>query len=326
MGKRLDTLARQDIEMTAEYSRDGADGGTASTERNQGLAMSNHPDSAENARGATRGVSNLSIPMTTPISSAESEEQAAGRVVCRFSCGAASAVAAKLAIARYPGHDVVIHYSDTRSEHPDNERFLADCEAWFGAKVIRLHSDRYHDVWDVWERRNMLVSGGTGFAPCTDELKRMTAELAQRPGDIIVLGYTAEEEHRLARTRVRNPAENLVAPLIDAGLTKGDCLAIVDRAGIAIPEMYKLGFNNNNCIGCPRGGMGYWNHIRRHFPDVFDRMAKLERRLGHAMIPDGKTGRRVFLDELDPERGHPLAEPAIECSIMCHATEQELAA
>ena len=248
------------------------------------------------------------------------------RVVCRFSCGAASAVATKLALAKYGAtHDVVIHYSDTRSEHPDNERFLTDCEAWFRQSVERLHSERYHDVWDVWERRNMLVSGATGFAPCTEELKRMTAEMAWRPGDTIIMGYTSEEQHRADRVRKRNPGELIETPLIDANLRKADCLAIVQRAGIELPAMYALGFKNNNCIGCPRGGMGYWNNIRRHFPDVFDRMAKLERRLGQAILPDGKTGKRVFLDELDPQRGHMATEPDIECSIMCALAEEDLA-
>lgn len=248
------------------------------------------------------------------------------RVVCRFSCGAASAVATKLTLAKYAGHDVVIHYSDTRSEHPDNERFLKDCEAWFGQPVERLHSERYHDVWDVWTRRKMLVSGRTGFAPCTEELKRMTAEMAQRPGDILILGYTKEEEKRLTRVRARNPGDDIRAPLIDAGLGKADCLAMIERAGIALPAMYALGFKNNNCIGCPRGGMGYWNNVRRHFPDVFARMAALERELGMAIIPDGKAGARVFLDELDPSRGNEATEPEIECSIMCAMAEQEIAA
>lgn len=246
------------------------------------------------------------------------------RVVCRFSCGAASAVATKLTLAKFPNGGVVIHYSDTRSEHPDNERFLADCEAWFGQSVERLHSDRYHDVWDVWTKRRMLVSGQRGFAPCTDELKRLTAERAQQPGDVIVLGYTAEEAHRLLRVRERNPGETFSAPLIDAGLTKSDCFALLERAGIALPAMYRLGFKNNNCIGCPRGGMGYWNNIRQHFPDVFDRMAKLERELGQAIIPDGKVGKRVFLDELDPNRGDLATEPQIDCSIMCEIAEQDL--
>lgn len=249
------------------------------------------------------------------------------RIVCRFSCGAASAVATKLTLAKYAAdHDVVIHYSDTRSEHPDNERFLRECEGWFGRPVERLTSERYHDVWDVWTRRRMLVSGQRGFAPCTEELKRMTAEMAQRPGDIIVMGYTAEEEHRLNRVRARHPGQAIEAPLVEKRLNKSDCFAILSRAGIALPAMYALGFKNNNCLGCPRGGMGYWNNIRRHFPEVFDRMAALERDIGMAIIPDGKSGKRVFLDELDPARGDQATEPEIECSIMCMLAEEDIAA
>lgn len=247
------------------------------------------------------------------------------RIVCRFSCGAASAVATKLALAKYgASEEIVIHYSDTRSEHPDNERFLADCEGWFGQKVERLTSERYSDVWDVWTRRRMFVSGQTGFAPCTEELKRMTAEMAQRPGDVIVLGYTVEEGERFARVRKRNPGETIEAPLIDKGLTKADCFGLLGRAGIALPAMYALGFRNNNCIGCPRGGMGYWNNIRRHFPEVFARMAKLEREIGMAILHDGKGSERIFLDDLHPDRGNAATEPNIECSIMCHLAEHDI--
>ena len=32
--------------------------------------------------------------------------------------------------------------------------------------------------------------------------------------------------------------------------------------------MYDLGYPNNNCIGCIKGGMGYWNRIRKDFPDI----------------------------------------------------------
>jgi hypothetical protein len=183
--------------------------------------------------------------------------------------------------------------------------------------------DAFGPLWDVWTRRRMFVSGQTGFAPCTEELKRMTAEMAQRPGDVIVLGYTAEEATRFARVRKRNPGETIEAPLIDKGLTKADCFGMLDRAGIALPAMYGLGFRNNNCIGCPRGGMGYWNNIRRHFPEVFARMAKLEREIGMAILHDGKGSDRIFLDELAPDRGDAATEPNIECSIMCHLAEQD---
>ena len=62
-----------------------------------------------------------------------------GRLVSWFSCGAASAVAAKLAIA--DGDPVTVVYCEVMEEHPDNQRFLKDCENWFGQeiKIGRAH-------------------------------------------------------------------------------------------------------------------------------------------------------------------------------------------
>ena len=55
------------------------------------------------------------------------------RIVCWFSCGAASAVATKIAIAENAGKlPLIVAYTEVIEEHPDNKRFLADCEKWFG--------------------------------------------------------------------------------------------------------------------------------------------------------------------------------------------------
>ena len=62
--------------------------------------------------------------------------------------------------------------------------------------------------------------------------------------------------------------------------------------------MYDLGYPNNNCIGCIKGGMGYWNKIRTDFPDVFEHRAKLEKELGFSILKDSH-GNPVFLDELE---------------------------
>lgn len=51
-------------------------------------------------------------------------------VIAWFSCGATSAVACKMALSMYD--DVRIVYIETGSGHPDNERFLKDCERWYG--------------------------------------------------------------------------------------------------------------------------------------------------------------------------------------------------
>ena len=48
------------------------------------------------------------------------------RIVCWFSCGAASAVATKLAIAKYDLlYEVIIARCIVKEEHPDNDRFAA---------------------------------------------------------------------------------------------------------------------------------------------------------------------------------------------------------
>ena len=237
-----------------------------------------------------------------------------------ISAGAASAVAAKLDLAAHPGADVLLAYTDPGSEHPDNERFLADLEQWLQQPIVRLRSEKYIDTWRVWNERRYL--NGPSGALCTVELKKKQRHAIQRPDDVQVFGYTAEEAHRADRFREQNPEVDLATPLIDMGLTKDDCLAIIERAGITLPAMYLLGYRNNNCIGCPKGGIGYWNKIRRDFPDVFARMATLERDLGHTCTRD-ESG-PVWLDELDPERGNHADEPSFECSLLCAIAEGAL--
>lgn len=243
------------------------------------------------------------------------------RIICRYSCGAASAVATKMTLRKY-GHGRVEIVYDPGSEHPDNVRFRADCERWFGKPVTVLKSDKYADTWAVWEGERFIAS--QHGAPCTGILKREPWHAVERPSDILVLGYTCEERDRADSLRKANFERMIETPLIEAGLSKADCLAMIERAGIDLPAMYHLGFQNNNCIGCPKGGRGYWNMIRKHFPEKFDRMALLQRELGVAfwLEPDGTE---LFLDQLDPKRGVQHDEPNIDCSVMCHIAEKDLA-
>lgn len=243
------------------------------------------------------------------------------RVVCWFSAGAASAVAAKLILAENDPADVRIAYIDPGSEHPDNERFVADCEAWFAHPIDRLRSDKYADTWQVWTERRFIV-GPTG-ALCTAELKKKVRYGFERPDDRQVFGYTVEETNRADRFRQQNPGVDLDTPLIRHGLSKDDCLAMVDRAGLELPAMYKLGYRNNNCIGCPKGGIGYWNKIRKDFPATFARMAELEREIGHSVLSDDAGP--VWLDKLHPDRGNHQAEPSFDCSLLCVLAEERYA-
>ena len=52
-------------------------------------------------------------------------------------------------------------------------------------------------------------------------------------------------------------------PLTEMNLSKQDAHAILDRLGIKRPTMYDLVYQNNNCIGCVKGGM--WNEQNKIF-------------------------------------------------------------
>ena len=239
------------------------------------------------------------------------------RIVCWFSCGAASAVATKLAIAENAGKlPLVIAYTEVIEEHPDNHRFLSECEDWFGQKILVLGNDKYkRSIYETFKTSAMNIKGS---APCTRQLKKTVRQRFEEAGDRQVFGYTMEEQARLDRFIDANADVDIWAPLIDKNLNKSDCLAMLENAGIELPAMYRMGYNNNNCIGCVKGGMGYWNKIKIDFPEAFDRMAKLERFKGQTVLKDR------YLDELKPTDGNYPKEPNIECSIFCHMAEKQL--
>lgn len=245
------------------------------------------------------------------------------RIVCWFSCGAASAVATKLAIVENAGRmPLVVARCIVREEHPDNDRFSADCEKWFGIPITNLIAEKFNgSIYRVFEKRSYI--SGIGGAPCTMELKKGPRLSFELPTDRHVFGYCAEEQERWDRFLDANNID-AVSPLIDRGLQHPDCLSMVKDAGIELPEMYKLGYQHNNCIGCCKAtGAGYWNKIRQDFPDQFDRMAKESRRLGARMTRIGDE--RIFLDELPPGVGDYMKEPEIQCGIFCEMAKNEIA-
>jgi hypothetical protein len=249
------------------------------------------------------------------------------RIVAQFSCGAASAVATKLAIAQHPRVEIINAY--LLEEHPDNLRFKADCAAWFGQQVVTLRNFKDDaSVVRVFRRKQYMM--GPNGAPCSRALKRDVLDGWKQPGDVMVFGYTVEEADRLDDFRERYPDRPVLAPLIDAGLGKEDCKAMVERAGIVLPMMYRLGYDNANCIGCVKGGEGYWRAIREDFPDQFEATCLLQDEIGEgSWFLRYRSGPRQ--NERFPLRDLPAGEPRRNeklpsCSFFCEIAEAEYSA
>ena len=242
------------------------------------------------------------------------------RIICWFSCGAASAIATKLAISKYGKENLIIARCIVQEEHYDNDRFSDDCQNWFEHPITNLSNEKYlGSIFEVFRKRK-YISGVSG-APCTLILKKQVREKFQLPTDKHVFGYCSEEQDRWDSFLDANNID-AVSPIIDAGLEHKDCLAMIQNAGIELPEMYKLGYKHNNCIGCCKAqGGGYWNKIRTDFPYQFERMAKVSRSMGVTLIRE--EGIRIFLDELTEGYGNYQEEPEIQCGIFCELAERE---
>lgn len=231
------------------------------------------------------------------------------KIISWFSCGADSAIATLLAIRTLKDVDII--RIETGSEHPDNERFMHDCEKLYKKKIRVVKSQKYTSVQDVI-RTKRFINSPTGAA-CTYELKKKVRYMIEdeyKSWDGQIFGFDISETLRATRFVEQYPAAKAIFPLIDNNLSKSDCLAILQHYDIKLPKMYRLGYSNNNCIGCVKGGIGYWNAIKKDFPNRFAEMAKIEREIGHSCI------KNCFLDELPLGAGRRKSILP-ECSIFC---------
>lgn len=239
-------------------------------------------------------------------------------IVVWFSCGAASAVAAKCTLLLYGGEDVRVVNNPVFEEDIDNERFMHDVEEWLGVEIERYTNTKFPSASavDVWGKRRFM-SGPTG-APCTVELKKRARQEWQERNkpDWHVLGFTADEKVRHDRF-VTSEIDNVIPVLIDMGLNKQDCVTFLEKEGLILPDVYRRGYPNANCIGCVKAtSPTYWNHVRRDSPEVFEDRARQSREIGAKLVR--YKGERIFLDELPADaKGAPLKSLTLECGVFC---------
>jgi hypothetical protein len=236
-----------------------------------------------------------------------------------FSCGAASAVAAKKTIEIYGNtHDIRVLNNPVKEEDEDNRRFLADIERWLGIEIEQVLNVKFynHSAVEIWRVRRFM-SGPAG-APCTVELKKVARQKWEENNkvDWHVLGFTLDEKSRHERF-VLNERPNVLPVLIDLQITKAMCFDIIREAGIELPRVYKMGYPNANCIGCVKATSStYWNHVRKMHPEVFQERAEQSRGLGCRLVR--YQGKRMFLDELPADaKGRPMKNMNFECGIFC---------
>lgn len=170
-----------------------------------------------------------------------------------FSGGVTSTIAIKKGLDYGLKLDII--FFETGQHHPDTMRFLKDCEKWFNQKITIIKNKKYNSVMDIF--RKGYVNSPNG-AHCTKLMKKdmriAVEKIMEFDFQIFGFEYEVKQVNRAIRFNEQYPNSKAIFPLIDLKLNKNDCFIELQKAGVEIPEMYKLGYSNNNCIGCVKGG------------------------------------------------------------------------
>jgi len=217
-----------------------------------------------------------------------------------FSGGIASYVGAKRLVMEHGKENVVLLFTDTNYEHEDLYRFIEQAVSKLGAEYVRVADGR--NPWEVFRDSRFL--GNTRADPCSRVLKREQAKKWVRDNcspetHTLYLGYPADENHRLERSRKFWAPYRVESPIVDeVGLTKADMLMECRLDGIEPPELYELGFPHNNCGGfCIKAGHAHFLHLLKVLPEKYAEVESKEEEmremLGDVSILRDRTGGTV---------------------------------
>jgi len=211
------------------------------------------------------------------------------------------------------------------SENPGTLRYLYDVARPFarthGLEIHELHrvptrghfAGRVETLYGRMTRpgsRSLpipvrMANGAPGTRSCTADFKIrpigkwLRSQGASRDNPAAVaIGFSTDEIHRCNRKKAQ-PFEIPEYPLIDLGMSRADCHALITQAGLPVPP-------KSACWFCPFRRLASWAEARRDEPDLFWRAVDLERTLNHRRDELGRD--HVYLSRL----GRPLDEAIAE--------------
>jgi 3'-phosphoadenosine 5'-phosphosulfate sulfotransferase (PAPS reductase)/FAD synthetase len=212
------------------------------------------------------------------------------RVVVGHSGGVTSAWCLGWALRTFPRDEVVALFHNTFAEDVDTYRFLHEIAAKLNIPITERSDGR--SVEEVEDDEGAIANNRMAF--CSRILK---AEQRDRYFDelrtagvteiINVLGFSAMETQRVQRASARAERDGFAVrfPVIEEGITKQQCADWCVSIGVQPPRMYEWS-DHANCVGCRRGGKGYWLAVAANAPEAFGRAAQREEAMGHTIIKD----------------------------------------
>lgn len=194
--------------------------------------------------------------------------------VVMFSGGIGSWACAKRVADKYGTENLILLFTDTKSEDEDLYRFLYQASANVGGKLVLLEDGR--DIWQIfWHKRflsNSLINN------CSHQLKRIPANKwlkknCNKKDTTIYVGIDWTEVNRFERIKkIKNKQGwNYEAPMTEAPyIDKNEMIELLKAEGIEPPRLYAMGFAHNNCGGfCVKAGQGHFANLLKQLPERY---------------------------------------------------------
>lgn len=202
-------------------------------------------------------------------------------IIVWISGGITSAFCAVLTPKLFPNDNIRFVFIDTGNESKDTYLFNLQIQSYLFKNIEVLKNEKYQSIQEVWRKFNSLqVASG---AICSSELKRSVRIKFEKENEIDyqVFGFDISESGRALRMRGAGVKGKPIFPLLLFGYSKKYCIDRMVEMGFDIPDSYKNGFLNNNCLktGCVQGGAAYWKKYRSLYPERYKDMVEMEREL-----------------------------------------------
>jgi hypothetical protein len=235
-----------------------------------------------------------------------------------FSCGGGVQSTACLVLAAQgviPYRTFVFANVGDKAEDPRTIAYVTDVLKPYAARhgiewvdVRKAETTECADLFDELHRPTKgiripvhLAGSGPINRDCTSNWKiRPIARWIKvnAPGCVLGKGISTDEPHRATPSR-ESDCYSSAYPLIELGISRGDCLRLVADAGLPQPP-------KSSCWFCPYKTTDQWVTMRRERPELFAKAAELEDHLNTKRSEAGKDP--CYLSGVGARRKRRLAE------------------
>lgn len=239
-----------------------------------------------------------------------------------YSGGTGSWAAAHRVKRQFGTKDLILLFTDTRTEDEDLYRFVFESAANIGGELITISDGR--NIWEVFFNERYL--GNSRIDPCSKLLKRVPArkwveKTFPNPDDVrLYVGIDWTETHRLPNIVKNWEPYSVSAPLCEKPYIDKDLIHFhLDMLGIKIPRLYDFGFVHNNCGGfCIKAGQAQFKLLLQTHPERFKYHEEQEQKIREFLDKDVSILRKM---ENGVRRQYTLKELREDVEKSCDNTD-----